>query len=726
MDIMRSIMIGKIAMLLFCILPIYGYLISTEANSTSNMGVVNDDNQYLNQISSNVYVETPPIFIDGDSQFISANFPGAGTIEDPYLIENYNITSVNQPAILISNTIFSFIIRNNLLESNIDQSVIYVENSIDLIIENNTVMNGEIGIFLAGSASVTISNNTISEVQNGITVEGAVISTNHYISGNNITGKINAAVGIMVSEMSYVMIENNYVTGFNGAMIILNAVDISIKSNQIDNNFLGLQAIGTSNLLVQSNLIIDNSEYGLIINDDTNYATVVWNNFTKNNVGNVFGYGPASQATDRGTHNSFSENYWSDAAFRDTDLNGVPDPEYHIDSISDTRDYTPATILDPSEHKLSIINFNFDLNAKVISEQLELDWAQSADSHDHLVYYSLYFSLDNSEDWSPYEERFTDSSYSMDTTLVPDNSQYRLRILVSDESYAIIYNYDTPYTFEINNNPIIVSSTVDVTPTSTPIVGTESSTVNTISSQTTTKSSDEGNNNYLIFFFIFVFLAVMIYYGYNYFIASQYPYYDSAENPIFAQFTSFMGSSPPYGIKSIDMYFENIIEFDHLGATGVSNKEGFQKFNEILLPEKLLIMKIIEDSQLHPVYDVINKLEMDNLTFEDHINFLENNGFIHVQNVKLNQKLRKTIQITQVGVNMFTELKELFIHHGFINPEKTSTIKPSPGQVDPNQNLIHEDEAHSIPEIVELKCTSCKNKIDLEDVFCGSCGTVVS
>ena len=65
-------------------------------------------------INPSVLTQHNAIYIDGDSDFTSANgvVSGSGIKSDPYIIENWSISASNAHGILIENTNAFFKIRN--------------------------------------------------------------------------------------------------------------------------------------------------------------------------------------------------------------------------------------------------------------------------------------------------------------------------------------------------------------------------------------------------------------------------------------------------------------------------------------------------------------------------------------------------------------------------------------------------------------------------------------
>ncbi|MHA1814734.1 MAG: hypothetical protein ACTSX1_01920, partial [Candidatus Heimdallarchaeaceae archaeon] len=58
------------------------------------------------------------IFVDSDFGPSNYNFPGTGTIGDPYRIENLNITVTAESAIIIRNSNVYFVIQNCYIDGN--------------------------------------------------------------------------------------------------------------------------------------------------------------------------------------------------------------------------------------------------------------------------------------------------------------------------------------------------------------------------------------------------------------------------------------------------------------------------------------------------------------------------------------------------------------------------------------------------------------------------------
>lgn len=156
-----------------------------------NSGTV-DKNVRLFLSSSQSYVVHAPILIESDGDFGSYNFSGAGTREDPYLIEGYNITSLGalSYAIDISNTNVFFVVNNCIVYTDYIGIGFYdVASGTSKVIGNKIIsLTGEGGGILLGSMeNCTITNNIATNFMQGIHlnhVDGCLISHNYFYDIN--------------------------------------------------------------------------------------------------------------------------------------------------------------------------------------------------------------------------------------------------------------------------------------------------------------------------------------------------------------------------------------------------------------------------------------------------------------------------------------------------------------------------------------------------------------
>jgi len=139
-------------------------MVMTNSINLINNGLITIKQKDLNKDDARIrfpsltLTEHDPIIIASDSDF--SIFPGAGTPEDLYIIEGFNITTISDYSIYIHDTTKYFIIRNCYVDA--VERGIYLYNIADgtATITNNTCMNNDHGIYLYDSNSATLTNNT--------------------------------------------------------------------------------------------------------------------------------------------------------------------------------------------------------------------------------------------------------------------------------------------------------------------------------------------------------------------------------------------------------------------------------------------------------------------------------------------------------------------------------------------------------------------------------------
>jgi len=244
--------------------------------------------------------EHSPIYITADSGFASSGFPGSGTEEDPYVIENFRITTdaLRKNGVEIRNTKAYFVIRNcEIAAAYIGTLVEDTEPGTASIIGNViTAVSHEGGGIVLGADGVTVTNNTCTGF-----VEG--LHTN-YADGCAIT----------YNNFSY-------------------------------NSYHGVSLRYSDDNLVAHNTIVGNGAHGVFIIRDSTGNRVINNAFSGNSQmesydwDSIYSFTVSSQGLDEGRG-----NYWSDEEAlrgnRWSDYSG--EGEYRIDGSANAVDKYPA------------------------------------------------------------------------------------------------------------------------------------------------------------------------------------------------------------------------------------------------------------------------------------------------------------------------------------------------------------------------------------------------
>ena len=279
------------------------------------------------------YSPHDPITITNDDDFTDYLFPGSGTAGDPYIIEDYNITTTSNFGIHIYNTTKYFVIRNCYVDTH--QHCIFISNVAEgtASIINNICSDSFAvgsGIHLSYSTGATLINNTCTENYFGISL--------YYSSGVTLTNNScsNNALGIFLSSSPGATLTNNicinnwhgiYLDTSSGATLTNNTFfnsGLSIEeenmedylSYTLENNWVNDKLLGFfSNLNkvtfsepIYGQLILINCNKMVISNQELSNTTIglflkwcetatISNNICNNNSGNGIYLGNCSDAT---------------------------------------------------------------------------------------------------------------------------------------------------------------------------------------------------------------------------------------------------------------------------------------------------------------------------------------------------------------------------------------------------------------------------------------------
>ena len=241
-----------------------------------------------------------PIYITADSGFASGGFPGSGTQEDPYVIENLQITTntLRRNGVEIRNTRAHFIVRGCEITA------------------------AYIGILVEDTAPGTAS-----------------------ITGNVIKAVSHEGGGIVLGSDG-VTVTNNTCTGFVEGIHTNYADDCAITLNNFSyNSYHGVSLRYSHDNLVAHNTILGNGAHGVFIIRDSTGNRVINNTFSGNSQmetydwDDIYHFTVGSQGLDEGRGNHWSDeetlrgNSWSDYG---------GEGEYAIDGSAHAVDRHPA------------------------------------------------------------------------------------------------------------------------------------------------------------------------------------------------------------------------------------------------------------------------------------------------------------------------------------------------------------------------------------------------
>ncbi len=263
-------------------------------------------------------VDLVPIEIISDDNFTDYGFTGAGTAADPYVIENYNITTTSYTGILVKGTTKHFVIRFCYIDS-AGYGVYFesVTSGTAKILNTTFNENSWEGIYLRDSSSVSIINSTMTKNGEGIHLShspGAVFINNTlsdnrmyginmwYSYNSTLTNNIFYKDGVNIydtSKTNYLnfSFENNWVNGkilgyytaiddlsFTvpdyGQLILVDCKRPIIYNQDLSDTTIGLFLYDCDNADIMNNTC-NNNIYGIYLESST-YSTIT-NNTCNNN-----------------------------------------------------------------------------------------------------------------------------------------------------------------------------------------------------------------------------------------------------------------------------------------------------------------------------------------------------------------------------------------------------------------------------------------------------------
>ncbi|MEM1514247.1 MAG: right-handed parallel beta-helix repeat-containing protein, partial [Candidatus Thermoplasmatota archaeon] len=222
------------------------------------------------EIPDTQYIPHDPIYINGNNQFTPTNgvSGGSGTIEDPYIIEGWEISASTAVGIRIENTTAYFIIRNCYIHGWRTFNGIHLGNVKNGKIKDCIIQDTDSGISLFGSRDNIVEN--ISSYNNvGIYL---LFSTNNKINGCTLSKDL--FFGILFSEASLNEVTNNSIENTSiGVMCSISSFN-NFKNNIIKDCTIGIVDYLSIGNTYNYNAIEGNDDYGFLgincITDATN------------------------------------------------------------------------------------------------------------------------------------------------------------------------------------------------------------------------------------------------------------------------------------------------------------------------------------------------------------------------------------------------------------------------------------------------------------------------
>ena len=201
---------------------------------------------FLNLISPNSH-QNPPyynIFIYSDAKFEEYGFPGNGSKENPYRIENYSFSTAIYDGIRIDNVTKYFVIQNNEISAGRYGICIYSVSANITRIENNVIHGCATGIMIFYAQGSHVLNNTLYNngadiYMDSFTNEYCSLNSSFSVIANNTCYRDNGT-SIINSGNKGVLIENNSIfltkkKSFRAALGLYSPINNTIRNNYFEN-----------------------------------------------------------------------------------------------------------------------------------------------------------------------------------------------------------------------------------------------------------------------------------------------------------------------------------------------------------------------------------------------------------------------------------------------------------------------------------------------------------
>lgn len=269
----------------------------------------------LNGVKPSIIQKTIHLPIDINGNIELDEFPdkiGSGTIEDPYIIENYKIDGdYDNIPIKIQHTTKDLIIRNcEITHGNGDFGGIYICSSVHIFIVNNTVENclnsgleitkewfsnissedihikdniirnnADNGISILSSINIEISNNQISfNEDDGIHIDNTsgdnrIVNNQIKFNGKNGIGCYDANISIFLNNISYN--EWGITNSRSYSKIFLNNITLNGGDGLRISNSVYVITFSSDYSVIHDNLILRNGRDGITLS--SNYCSIYSN-----------------------------------------------------------------------------------------------------------------------------------------------------------------------------------------------------------------------------------------------------------------------------------------------------------------------------------------------------------------------------------------------------------------------------------------------------------------
>jgi parallel beta-helix repeat protein len=265
-----------------------------------------------------IIVQRDNIVIDGDGYTLQGTGIGIGV----YLSQRENVTVRNAQiknfgsGIIVTHSANCSVSGNNITNNDIGVELGASSNYNN--ISRNNITNNSYGISFARSSYNSIRDNTFTN--DGIYVWD---SYQNIVENNTVNGK----------PLVYLEDVANHSVGDAGQVILVNCTGIRVENLDLSYTTIGVQLWQTSNTTISGNDITENNYYGILFDSTSNCNNISGNNITNNSYGVEFG---SSSNYNNMSGNNITENKQGIVLISSNNIvsgNNIANNEYGINLV---------------------------------------------------------------------------------------------------------------------------------------------------------------------------------------------------------------------------------------------------------------------------------------------------------------------------------------------------------------------------------------------------------
>jgi len=236
------------ALLLFTIIAVFQFISGGLASQTSNISSF--------QAAEQEYEPHTPISIMNNQDFIVQGWPGNGTVDEPYVLEDFEIECDDETGIFIANTTVFFEISNCRLFAADSGGAFRLIN----------ITDGEVKSCVSENCYWAIWNSSWCSIESNDVSGHADFAlwgcTNCSVVGNSFVSV--AWTGVAFDTCTDCHFAQNFVAGCDSEGIwLLRGMNCSIEENEFAENTIGIGLVGSNDTFISHNNIHDNVHYGV-------------------------------------------------------------------------------------------------------------------------------------------------------------------------------------------------------------------------------------------------------------------------------------------------------------------------------------------------------------------------------------------------------------------------------------------------------------------------------